>query len=329
VSHGGDSTAVTANEPTGYHFVDWTGTGGFTSTANPVTVTNVTEDMTITANYAITPTVVISARTKTVAGSLYAGGSVTYTITIANSGTVDQADNGRHELVDILPSGLTLVSANATTGSATVDLPSGTVTWDGSIPTGGSVVITVNATVQTAAVLGDTVSNQGTISYDADGDGTNESNILTDDPGVVGSDDPTIFVVAPRPLGFYAIAPCRLLDTRGAAGPSGGPALVGGETRVFPVQGHCGVPIGARAVAVNVTAVQPTGSGYFTLFLNGVVRPSTSSLNFSGGIAARASNSIVALAHNTAYPESDLAVYASVSNAGTVHVVLDVTGYFQ
>ncbi len=53
VAPGGDSTAVTANVPTGYHFVNWTGTGGFTSTANPVTVTNVTQAMTITANYAI------------------------------------------------------------------------------------------------------------------------------------------------------------------------------------------------------------------------------------------------------------------------------------
>ncbi|MCK7474170.1 MAG: hypothetical protein MZV49_12975 [Rhodopseudomonas palustris] len=53
VIHGSDCTAVTANNPTGWHFVNWTGTGGFTSTDNPVVVSNVTEDMTITANYAI------------------------------------------------------------------------------------------------------------------------------------------------------------------------------------------------------------------------------------------------------------------------------------
>ncbi len=237
VTHGSNSTAVTANEPTGYHFVNWTGTGAFTSTSNPVTVTNVTQAMTITANYAITPTVVISTRTKTVTGSLYAGGSATYTITIANTGNVDQTDNAGHELVDILPVGLELVSASATTGTASVDLPSRTVTWDGSIPMGGSVAITVDATVKSAAALGDTVSNQGTISYDADGDGTNESSIVTDDPAVVGSDDPTSFAVVPRPLDFYAIAPCRLLDTRDADGPSGGPALVGGETRRLPRPG--------------------------------------------------------------------------------------------
>jgi len=54
INHGSDATAVTANAPTGYHFVNWTGTGGFTTTtSNPVTVTGVTQDMTLTANYAI------------------------------------------------------------------------------------------------------------------------------------------------------------------------------------------------------------------------------------------------------------------------------------
>jgi uncharacterized repeat protein (TIGR02543 family) len=39
---------------TGYHFVNWTGTGGFvTTTANPLTVTNVTASQNITANFAI------------------------------------------------------------------------------------------------------------------------------------------------------------------------------------------------------------------------------------------------------------------------------------
>jgi hypothetical protein len=328
VNHGGSSAPVTANVPTGYLLVNWTGTGGFTSTDNPVTVTNVTQAMTITANFAM-KTVVISTRTKTVAGSFFVGDDVTYTITIANTGTVDQTDNPGHELVDVLPSTLALVSAAATTGTAGVDLPTGTVTWDGSIAKGGSVTITVTATVRSTAAVGDVVANQGQISYDADADGTNEASALTDDPAVVGPSDPTSFVVLSRPLSFYTVTPCRLVDTRKANGPSGGPALVGGATRAFPVQGHCGVPTGARAVALIVTAVQPSGRGHFVLFPSDIARPLASSVNFAGGEPAKAGNVTIGLADYATYPEADLSLYAYVRPAGSAHVVLDVAGYFQ
>ena len=46
----------------------------------------------------------------------------------------------------------------------------------------------------TAGATGTTIYNQGTISYDANGDGTNETPVLTDDPGAAGG-DPTPFVV--------------------------------------------------------------------------------------------------------------------------------------
>ncbi len=53
IERGGDCTAVTAAADGGYHFVSWTSTGGFSSVDNPLTITNVTADMTITANFAI------------------------------------------------------------------------------------------------------------------------------------------------------------------------------------------------------------------------------------------------------------------------------------
>ncbi|HIJ88660.1 MAG TPA: hypothetical protein HPP97_13440 [Desulfuromonadales bacterium] len=55
VNYGASATVVTAVPATGYHFVNWTGTGGFvTTTANPLTVTGVTANQSITANFAIT-----------------------------------------------------------------------------------------------------------------------------------------------------------------------------------------------------------------------------------------------------------------------------------
>ena len=71
VSDGSNSTAVTAVPPAHYHFVNWTGTGGFvTTTTNPVTVTNVTQDMTITASFAITQHVVNFQTDGTVGASI-------------------------------------------------------------------------------------------------------------------------------------------------------------------------------------------------------------------------------------------------------------------
>jgi hypothetical protein len=54
VSYGGSASAVTAVPDANYFFMNWTGTNGFvTTTANPLTVTNVTSNMTITANFAL------------------------------------------------------------------------------------------------------------------------------------------------------------------------------------------------------------------------------------------------------------------------------------
>lgn len=54
VPDGGSSTPVQAVPNNGYALANWTGTGGFSSTDNPLTVNNVTTDMTITANFNIT-----------------------------------------------------------------------------------------------------------------------------------------------------------------------------------------------------------------------------------------------------------------------------------
>jgi len=51
INHGGNCAAVTANAPTGYRFVKWTSGGTDFSTANPLTITNVIEDMTIMSNF--------------------------------------------------------------------------------------------------------------------------------------------------------------------------------------------------------------------------------------------------------------------------------------
>ncbi len=133
---------------------------------------------------------------KTVTGPFAVGDTITYTVLLTNSGQGGQNDNPGDEFTDPLPTGLTYVDATATSG--TVAFAGGIVTWNGAIPAGGTVTITIQATID-AGTDGQTISNQGTISYDSDGDDTNDATASTDDPGAGGSSDPTSFLVGLAP----------------------------------------------------------------------------------------------------------------------------------
>jgi uncharacterized repeat protein (TIGR01451 family) len=137
--------------------------------------------------------------TKTVGGVFAAGGAVTYTVVLTNTGTGAQADNPGNEFVDVLPSQLTLVSASATSGSAVATVATSTVTWNGALaPLGGAVTLTINASVK-PGTAGQNVANQGSISFDADSNGTNEASAITDNPGTPAPNDSTAFTVAGLP----------------------------------------------------------------------------------------------------------------------------------
>jgi uncharacterized repeat protein (TIGR02543 family) len=89
VPYGGSATAVTAVPAAGYHFVNWTGTGGFvTTTANPLTVTNVTAAMTITANFAINvPVLSVTPTSLAFGDQLINTTSAPQTATVCNTGS--------------------------------------------------------------------------------------------------------------------------------------------------------------------------------------------------------------------------------------------------
>jgi len=137
------------------------------------------------------------------------------------------------------------------------------------------------------------------------------------------------------PYQYHSLTPCRVADTRNATyDPNGPPILTGQTTRTFIVQSKCGVPTDAAAVSVNVTAVGPTGGGFLTLFPTGVTQPLVSSLNFAKGEPALGNGAIVPLGTYSATAPYDLSIYASVNPVAgvptpTVHMVLDVTGYFK
>jgi hypothetical protein len=125
----------------------------------------------------------------------------------------------------------------------------------------------------------------------------------------------------PNNTSFYTLTPCRILDTRGTAGPWGGPALAAGATRVFTIAGQCSVPPTAKSVSVNVTVTQPTAPGHLILFPSGTP-PGVSTINFGPG-QTRANNAIAPLS------ASGTLSVADGQSTGTTHFILDVNGYFQ
>jgi hypothetical protein len=131
------------------------------------------------------------------------------------------------------------------------------------------------------------------------------------------------FRVESSAMDFYSVEPCRVVDTRRADGPQGGPSLTSGELRSFLIAGECGIPDDAQAVSLNITAIAATGPGSLQVFRAGLSGTSTSSLNFEAG-QARANNGLVALAGRR------LTVHPSVNaSPGTVHLVIDINGYFR
>jgi hypothetical protein len=117
---------------------------------------------------------------------------------------------------------------------------------------------------------------------------------------------------------FYTVTPCRIYDSRDGDGP-----FEPGEQRELQVATACGIPYDAVAVAANVTAVDPTATGNFSIFPDSTHPTGTNALSHKpgvtiavGGIYPLSGNGLGTLSLLTDLP------------AGQVDLVFDVTGYF-
>ena len=125
------------------------------------------------------------------------------------------------------------------------------------------------------------------------------------------------------PLNYFTLPPCRVVDTRDLGAPIGGPVLQGQETRPFAVGGNCGIPSGAKAISLNLTATQSSAQGNVALFPAGQPAPPVSTINYVAG-QTRANNAVVSLDASGA-----MAAFVGQPVGTTVHLVIDVNGYFQ
>lgn len=126
----------------------------------------------------------------------------------------------------------------------------------------------------------------------------------------------------PAGTGFYTLTPCRLVDTRGSDPVTGAPRLAAGVQRVFPAAGRCGLPAGAKAVAVNLTVVSPNAFGTLTGFAGNATAPTTNVVAFGPG-QTRAAMAILSLASDGS---GTLALKATGADT---QAIVDVFGWFQ
>jgi hypothetical protein len=123
--------------------------------------------------------------------------------------------------------------------------------------------------------------------------------------------------VQPGASVFTARTPLRILDTRTGVGASPGMRAAGMEIDL-PVAGRYGVPAGATAVAVQLTATEGTAAGFVSV-LPGLSRPGlTSNLNVDIGETI-ANAAVVPLG-----PDGSIRVYTSAPT----HLVLDLAGWW-
>ncbi len=194
----------------------------------------------------------------------------------------------------------------------------------------GSVVATVPLGAQSAGPQSFTWDGKANGSVVPDG------QYILQITGVKGSD--TFFAPSPAPFGesvksneavyvdttptgtYYAVSPERIVDSRVGLGIAG--ALKSGVAASFGVAGVAPhVPANAIAITGNLTVTRATAGGYVRV--GSSLAGSTSTINFPAG-DDRANGITMALDPNGKLS----AVYRSSSSRDTVHMVLDLTGYF-
>ena len=237
------------------------------------------------------------------------GQLITYTIVASNAGP--NAVTGA-TVADTTPGTISAVAwtcVGAGGGSCAAG-GSGNINETVDLPPGGSVTFTLTGVIAPSAT--GTLSNTATV--------TAPAGVTDPNPGNNSATDTDTLLTG---MGYLTLQPCRVVDTRRPVAPNGGPVLAGLQTRVFVMAGTCGIPSTAKALSLNVTVTQPSAGGYVTLFPAGQPLPLTSSINYAAG-QTRANNAIISVDAT-----GRMAAFAGVPTGGTVHVIIDVVGYFQ
>ena len=225
-----------------------------------------------------------------------------YSVLVYNNSSIPTS--GMVTVTETPPPGLTLVSMSGTGWTC----PSGGVTCTRSDSlAAGSFYPTITVTVNVSANATSPQLNSVSVS------GGGSAPASAADSTVITSGSPS------SGLAFYPVAPCRVVDTRGAAGPFGGPMLSAGAVRSFSIASSaCNIPAAAQAYSLNITVVPPAALGYLTAWPTGQTQPVVSTLNSSNG----------ATIANAAIVPAGLIGSVSIFVSDATHIIIDINGYF-
>lgn len=132
---------------------------------------------------------------------------------------------------------------------------------------------------------------------------------------------------AAGPYQYFAITPCRVVDTRATA------RVTNAAFANFTVKGMCNVPVDAVAASLNVTVIAPTAGGYLSMWPSGGSAPNVGTMAFDMGEPAISNGAILPLGAGT--PDVVLNVgpcpggCPAVTATYQCDIILDVTGYFK
>jgi uncharacterized repeat protein (TIGR03803 family) len=203
---------------------------------------------------------------------------------------------------NIPPTGVAAYSLNFTV------VPNGTLGYLTVWPTGETqpTVSTLND------VLGRVIANAAIVVAGSSGEisayATNNTDLIIDIDGYFAS-------AGAGGLSLYAVAPCRVIDTRHVG--NGQPFSGTLTPPVDVVHSPCEPPAAAQAYVFNATVIPPGSLGYLTLWPDGTDQPLVSTLNAADGSL---SNNMAIVPSNNGKVDA----YAS----GLTQLILDISSYF-
>jgi sugar lactone lactonase YvrE len=261
-------------------------------------------------------------------------------VAVDAEGNLYVAEADGHRVRKVSSAGV--ISTLAGNGAATTAGDGGPATqagvnspWHVAVDPGGNIFITeINeARVRLVTPDGTITTIAGNGQHGFSGDGGPATSATLDRPGgiAVSSRSGAVYIadatsgiasltLSGSPLQLVTVAPCRVMDTRNANGPLGGPFIAGGTTRAIPIPSStCGIPATAMAYSLNITAVPRTGSlGYLTVWPTGQTQPVVSTLNSPAGLI---------LANAAIVPAGTTGSINAFATDDT-DLVVDINGYF-
>lgn len=272
--------------------------------------------------------------TGRISGTPTAPGPYAFTVTIANSaGSVDVELRGTINPPDGGFAGLTPTRVVDTRSAAM--LPAGSVY---ELDVRGTAGVPADAT---ALALNVTVTDPSAIGYVTVypcGDARPDASNLNFQPGETTSNAVIATIGAEGKVCVYTTSTLHLVvDVNGAYSPTmgfgqlhpltptrlydsrqGATLLAADSVTRISILGQAAVPADATAAVLNVTATQPAGPGYLTVYPCGVERPEASNVNFGAGETVP--NSVTAAIGSG----GEVCVYASAAT----HLVVDLDGAY-